>query len=72
MANCKICGHPTTVGVVTHAPCLGKLLSAVCDDYCYWSKILTSQYVLEEQHCATCPVVKLLEALDTETECDEP
>ena len=64
MANCKICGHPVTVGPAMHGECLEQLVTEVaeqfCDDYCIWPDLCGSQEQLHREHCASCPMERLM------------
>ena len=65
MANCKICGHPVMAGPVMHGECLEQLVTEAaeqfCDNYCVWPDMDTSQERLEREHCASCPMERLMQ-----------
>ncbi len=64
MPNCKICGRPVEAGPVTHSECLTKLVTEaaekLCDSYCVWPDMYTSQEQLERERCERCPVEQLM------------
>ena len=64
MANCKICGKPVRCANVFHSACwetaAGKAIQTFCDDYCRWPRECTNETELEEQHCDSCALVKVL------------
>lgn len=64
MANCKICGKPVRCANVFHSACwetaAGKTIQTFCDDYCRWPRECANETELEEQHCDSCALVKVL------------
>lgn len=64
MANCKICGKPVQCANVFHSACwetaAGKVIQVFCDDYCRWPRECSDEAELEEQHCDSCALVKVL------------
>lgn len=65
MANCKLCGHPVTTGVVIHSNCMNELLKevirGVCGYRCKWAMICEDKKKLSERHCPDCGMTKLME-----------
>ena len=64
MPNCKICGRPVTAGPVMHSDCLTKQVTEaaekICDSYCVWPDMYTSQEQLERERCDSCPMGQLM------------
>ncbi len=64
MANCKICGSSVHVAPVFHAECLENKLEELAQDFCAnrcrFAKEVSSQIILEEEYCNTCPLVQVL------------
>ena len=52
MAKCKICGKT----VVT----VEKLAQVFCDDYCRWPRECPNQDELEDKHCDSCDLIRVL------------
>ena len=64
MASCKICSQPVIAGSVMHEECLKeeaeKLAEIICDEYCHWPFVCQDEEELNEKHCASCEVLKML------------
>ena len=64
MPKCKICGKPVVAANVFHSACwereANKMAEEFCDNYCRFPLESTNEEELHEQHCDSCPLVKLL------------
>ena len=64
MPNCKICGKPVVAANVFHSACwemeANKVAEKFCDNYCRFPKEAANEEELQEKHCDSCPLVKLL------------
>ena len=64
MANCRFCGKPVRCASVHHAACwetaAEKVAEQFCDNHCRFPRECQSEEELQEQHCDSCALVKLL------------
>ena len=64
MANCKICGKPVVAANVFHSACreheANKMAEEFCDNYCRFPLEAANEEELHEQHCDSCPMVRVL------------
>lgn len=64
MANCKICGRPVLAGNAFHSSCweakAEEMAEVFCDEYCRWPRELTDEDSLQELHCDSCPLIRVL------------
>ena len=64
MPNCKFCGTPVISGPAIHTECwtadAEKLAEIFCDDYCHWPYATGDEIDLQENHCDSCALIKLL------------
>ena len=64
MAKCKFCGKPVKAATVHHSACweqkAEELAQIFCDDYCHWPFVCQDEDELEEQHCDSCALIRLL------------
>ena len=64
MPNCKFCSEPVIVGTAMHSTCwkaeAEKLAATFCDDYCHWPFVCQDEFDLQENHCDSCALIKLL------------
>ena len=64
MANCKICGTAVKSGNVFHSACweheANEVAEAFCDGYCRFPRECGDEDELQEMHCDSCPLVRLL------------
>ena len=64
MANCRFCGKPVRCASVHHAACwetaTEKVAEEFCDNYCRFPRECQNEEELQEQHCDSCALVKLL------------
>ena len=62
--NCKICGQPVRSGSVFHPACwetvTARLASEICDDYCRYAREIEDADSLQELHCDSCPLIRVL------------
>ena len=65
MAKCKICGKAVVTTNVFHHECwqeeeAEKLAQVFCDDYCRWPRECPNQDELEDKHCDSCDLIRVL------------
>lgn len=63
--NCKICKKPISSAAMYHDECLiqavESAVSEICDNRCKYNDMYGDQERLENEYCADCALVKLLE-----------
>lgn len=64
MAKCKICGKAVVTAHVFHRECwqeeVEKLAQVFCDNYCRWPRECPNQDELEDKHCDSCDLIRVL------------
>ena len=64
MANCKICGKPVRSANAFHSGCWEKAASDMektfCDEYCRFPREIEDADSLQELHCDSCPLIRVL------------
>lgn len=64
MANCKFCGKPVRCAEVHHQGCwetaAARVAEEFCDHYCRFPRECRDEEELQEQHCDSCALIKLL------------
>ena len=64
MANCKFCGQPVAAVTVAHDECrqaeAQRLADEVCAYRCKMAVICNDKERLEDRHCASCALPKLV------------
>ena len=64
MANCKFCGKPVKSAPIFHSDCwkaeTSRMAEKFCDDYCRIPRECADEDELQEQHCNSCALVKVL------------
>lgn len=64
MAKCKICGKAVVTAHVFHRECwqeeVAKLAQVFCDNYCRWPRECPNQDELEDKHCDSCDLIRVL------------
>lgn len=64
MAKCKICGKTVVTAHVFHRECwqekVEKLAQVFCDNYCRWPRECPNQDELEDKHCDSCDLIRVL------------
>lgn len=64
MASCKFCGQPVKAATVFHSACweheASKVAEEFCDNYCRFPREAANEDELQEKHCGSCSLIKLL------------
>lgn len=64
MANCKFCAQPVRTAPVIHPACwqaqAEQLAQTFCDEYCHWPFVCQDETDLEENHCDSCALLRVL------------
>lgn len=64
MANCKFCGQSVRTSSVFHSACwesrAHRVAEEFCDHFCRFPRECADEEQLEQDHCDSCPLIRLL------------